>query len=98
MRLVRLVQITCTTVGLPIPGVEGIVIDPETEEILPEGQIGELCTRGFVLFQGYVGDEQKTRDSYTKDGIWWKTGDLAVIEDGYTKYVIHTVYVNSTNM
>ena len=78
-------EIVCETVGLPIPGVEGIVIDPETEEILPEGEIGELCTRGFVLFQGYVGDEEKTKNSYTQDGKWWKTGDLAIIQDGYTK-------------
>jgi len=49
-------EITTKTVGHPIPGCEGKIIHPETEEILEEGQIGELCTRGFMVFQGYVGD------------------------------------------
>ena len=77
-------EITTKTVGYPIPGCNGKVIDPETEEILEEGQIGELCTKGFMVFQGYVGDPEKTAESYTKDG-WWKTGDLAVIENGVTR-------------
>ena len=77
-------DIVVSTVGLPIPGVDGKVIDPETEETLPEGEIGELCTKGFVVFEGYVGDEQKTKESFTRDG-WWKTGDLAIIKDGITK-------------
>ena len=72
------------TGGWPIPGVDAKVIDPETEQVLEEGQIGELCTRGFVLFAGYVDDEEKTRESMTKDG-WWKTGDLAVMQNGITK-------------
>ena len=49
-------EITTKTVGHPIPGCHGKIIDPETEEILEEGQIGELCTKGFMVFQGYVGD------------------------------------------
>ena len=48
-------DIIVSTVGLPIPGVDAKVIDSESEEILEEGQIGELCTRGFVIFEGYVG-------------------------------------------
>jgi fatty-acyl-CoA synthase len=77
-------EITTKTVGHPIPGCEGKIINPETEEILEEGEIGELCTRGFMVFQGYVGEPEKTAESYTKDG-WWKTGDLAVIENGVTR-------------
>ena len=49
-------EITTKTVGYPVPGCEGKIINPETEEILEEGQIGELCTRGYMVFQGYVGD------------------------------------------
>ena len=78
-------DLVTSTVGLPIPGVDAKVIDPETEETLPEGEIGELCTRGFVIFKGYVGDEAKTRESFTNDGEWFKTGDLAIIKDGITK-------------
>jgi len=74
-------DVTCNSVGFPIPGVEAKVID-ENENTLERGQIGELVTKGFVLFKGYVKDEEKTKESYTKDG-YWKTGDLAQVrEDG----------------
>ena len=49
------------------------------------GEIGELCTRGFHIFQGYVKDEEKTKENFTSDG-WWKTGDLAIVRpDGAVK-------------
>ena len=67
---------------MPIPGVEAKIIDSEENE-LQRGEIGEVVTKGHVVFQGYVDDEQKTKESFTKDGFW-KTGDLAIVrEDGY---------------
>ena len=72
---------TVNTVGLPIPGLEAKIIDKDENE-LPRGEIGEVVTKGHVVFQGYVGDEAKTKESFTKDGFW-KTGDLALVrEDG----------------
>ena len=44
-------DVTCNSVGFPIPGVEAKVID-EDENTLERGQIGELVTKGFVLFKG----------------------------------------------
>ena len=44
-------DVTCNTVGFPIPGVDTKIIDDE-ENTLEKGQIGELVTKGFVLFQG----------------------------------------------
>ena len=50
------------------------------------GEIGELCTRGFHIFQGYVKDEAKTAENFTAKGGWWKTGDLAIVRpDGAVK-------------
>jgi len=42
-----------------------------------------LCTRGFYIFQGYVKDEEKTKESFTKDG-YFKTGDLAIVNENGT--------------
>jgi acyl-CoA synthetase (AMP-forming)/AMP-acid ligase II len=42
---------------------------------------GELEVRGPEMFVGYV-DAQQTRDAMTDDG-WFRTGDLAAIDDGW---------------
>ena len=75
-------DVTCNTVGLPFPGLEAKIIDQD-ENTLERGQIGEIVTKGHAVFRGYVGEIQKTNESFTKDD-YWKTGDLALIrEDGY---------------
>ena len=67
-----------------MPGVEVKVIDKD-ENTLKRGEIGELVTKGYFVFQGYIGDQQKTDESFTKDNFF-KTGDLALIrEDGFVK-------------
>ena len=68
-------------------GLEAKIID-ENGKTLERNQIGEIVTKGHVIFQGYVGDEEKTKESFTEDGFW-KTGDLALIrEDGYLQYTL----------
>ena len=48
---------------------------------------GELWTRGYVVFDGYWGEPQRTAEAVTAEG-WMKTGDLATIdEDGYCRIV-----------
>lgn len=42
-------------VGKPIPGCELLVIDPETEELMLEGEEGEICIAGPSVFGGYLG-------------------------------------------
>ena len=77
---------TVNTVGSPVPGVEAKIIDAD-EKTLETEQIGELVTKGYFVFDGYVNDEEKTKESFTKDG-WFKTGDLASMRpDGFLKLV-----------
>lgn len=77
---------TVNTVGSPVPGVEAKIIDAD-EKTLETGEIGELVTKGYFVFDGYVNDEEKTKESFTKDG-WFKTGDLALMRpDGFLKLV-----------
>ncbi len=71
------------TVGKRMPGVEIKIVDPETNEILPNGEKGEICTRGYVVMKGYYNMEEATRQAIDEEG-WLHTGDLGIEdEDGY---------------
>jgi malonyl-CoA/methylmalonyl-CoA synthetase len=71
------------SVGLPLAGVEVRVVNPENDQSLPDGEIGEVQLRGPNVFKGYWKQPQKTAESFTGDG-WFRTGDLGFREsDGY---------------
>lgn len=71
------------SVGLPLPGVEARIVDPETGERLPDGEVGEVQIRGPHVCSGYWQQPEKTVEAFTEDG-WLKTGDLGLREaDGY---------------
>ncbi len=71
------------SVGLPLPGVEVRVVNPEKDQILPNEEIGEVQLRGPNIFKGYWRQPEKTSESFTADG-WFRTGDLGFREpDGY---------------
>ena len=73
------------TVGRSFPGVETKIIDPETGETLPAGQIGEFCARGYNVMKGYYKMPEATAQVIDSEG-WLHTGDLACCdEDGYYK-------------
>jgi len=73
------------TVGRVQPHLECKVVDA-TGQIVPRGETGELCTRGYSVMQGYWDDDQRTREAI-RDG-WMHTGDLATIDaDGYCNIV-----------
>jgi fatty-acyl-CoA synthase len=72
-----------STVGRVHPHLEIKVIDPETGLVLPRGQHGELCTRGYSVMLGYWNDPERTAEAIDA-ARWMHTGDLAVIDDaGY---------------
>jgi fatty-acyl-CoA synthase len=71
------------TVGRTMPLLESQIIDPGSGEILERGDIGELCTRGYAVMQGYWDQPDKTAEAIDADG-WMHTGDLARMDDdGY---------------
>ena len=71
------------SVGLPLPGVEVRIVDPQSEEPLPDGQVGEVHVRGANVCKGYWRQPDKTAAAFTPDG-WLRTGDLGLREpDGY---------------
>lgn len=65
-----------------VPVAEGARIrarHPETGEILPHGEPGELEIRAPSVMIGYDGNEEATRAAFTEDG-YFRSGDL-----GYTR-------------
>ncbi len=75
-----------STVGRIQPHLEVKVID-EIGAIVPRGQPGELCTRGYSVMIGYWNDLEKTAEAVDAEG-WMHTGDLATIDDaGYCNIV-----------
>ena len=76
-----------TTVGRTQPHLETKIVDPGTGNVVPRGEIGELCTRGYSVMLKYWNNEEKTREAID-DGGWMHTGDLATMdEDGYIQIV-----------
>jgi len=75
------------TVGFPLPNIELRVVDPETSDNLPVGEIGNLEVRGPNVFQGYWRMPEKTAEDFRDDGFFI-TGDIAKIdEDGYVTII-----------
>jgi malonyl-CoA/methylmalonyl-CoA synthetase len=71
------------SVGLPLPGVEVRIVDPEDEAPLPDGTWGEVQVRGANVCKGYWRQPEKSAAAFTPDG-WFRTGDLGLREaDGY---------------
>jgi fatty-acyl-CoA synthase len=75
-----------STVGRILPHLEVKIVD-ERGAIVPRGQSGELCTRGYSVMQGYWDDPEKTAEAVDRDG-WMHSGDLATIDaKGYCNIV-----------
>ena len=68
-------------VGIPLPGVQIKLADEnfvQVEDQMP----GEILVKGANVFKEYWQRPEATQASFTNDG-WFKTGDIAVIENGY---------------
>jgi fatty-acyl-CoA synthase len=75
------------TVGRALPHIEIKVIDSATGGIVPVGERGELCYRGFVVMAGYYKLPEKTAEARDAEG-WLHSGDLATMnKQGYLNIV-----------
>jgi acyl-CoA synthetase (AMP-forming)/AMP-acid ligase II len=87
------IHLRCKTVGRVIAHVHAKIVSPEDPEgkALPVGEIGELCTGGYVIMNGYWNDEVRTKEvlqvhADEPEITWMRTGDLGVInEEGYAE-------------
>jgi fatty-acyl-CoA synthase len=65
--------------GLALLGVEVQVVHAETGKDIPVGTSGEICLRGYSMFDGYYRDPVKNAESFDQDG-WFHTGDIGSID------------------
>ena len=74
------------TVGRAGPHLEVKIIDEEGA-IVPVGEKGDICTRGYAVMKGYWNDPQRTAETVDADG-WLHSGDLGIMDDeGYVSVV-----------
>lgn len=75
-----------STVGKAGPHLEVKLVD-EDNKVVPIGEKGELCCRGYSVMQGYWGDEEKTHESIDQDD-WLHSGDIGIMgSEGYVQIV-----------
>ncbi|MCD2190518.1 class I adenylate-forming enzyme family protein [Actinomycetospora soli] len=68
------------TVGRPLPHVEVKVVDPVDGEVVPLGEPGEICARGYQQMLRYLHDPEATAATVDADGFL-HTGDLGALDD-----------------
>ncbi|MDN4070465.1 AMP-binding protein [Paenibacillus vini] len=70
------------SIGIPFPDTDAKIVQPDTLEEVPLGEIGELAVKGPQVMKGYWNQPEETYKCL-KDG-WLLTGDLGRMdEDGY---------------
>ena len=69
------------SIGMPLPGVSVRLVDENMQPVI-NGEAGEIQIKGENVFKEYWNKPDATAKEFTSDG-WFKTGDVAVVEDGY---------------
>jgi long-chain acyl-CoA synthetase len=72
--------------GVPIPSTMLAILDPEKNEFLPVGQVGEIAIMGPQIMKGYWNSAEANKDKFAEiDGErWMRSGDLGSMdEEGY---------------
>lgn len=73
----------CSSVGKRLPGVDVVILDPETNEPCPDGTVGEFCCKGFNVMKGYYKMPEETAKVIDKNG-YLHSGDLGYRDsEGY---------------
>jgi acyl-CoA synthetase (AMP-forming)/AMP-acid ligase II len=71
------------SVGRMVPGLEAMVVDPDSGSRLASREVGELWVRGPAVMRGYLdGDAPLDGDG------WLRTGDLCSVDGDGNVYVI----------
>jgi fatty-acyl-CoA synthase len=74
-----------SNVGRPLAGVEQRIVDPQTGQALPPGEVGEVRVKGYVT-TGYYKDPERTGEAFDENGFF-RTGDLGMLDaEGYLHF------------
>ena len=74
------------SIGKAMEGTKTVIID-ESNQILPYGNIGQLCLGGIQLTPGYWNNEEKNREAFFYAHLngsnerFYKTGDLCLCDE-----------------
>lgn len=74
------------SIGIPVPNIESAILDPDQDEYLPVGEMGEFVIAGPSVTVGYWNSPEATAEceAIVNGKKWWRTGDLGRMEeDGY---------------
>jgi len=66
------------SVGRPLPGMEIRIVDRDTRQPLPPGEVGEILIRGH-LTPGYYKDPERNAAAFDAEGFFL-SGDLGVVD------------------
>jgi len=66
--------------GFPLPGVEVKIRDVTARTDCPPGVPGEICFKGWNLFEGYYGLPNETASRFDADGFF-RTGDYGFMDE-----------------
>lgn len=70
------------SIGIPYSATDAAVVDPDTGNPLPVGEVGEMVIRGPQVMKGYWNRPEETEKTLING--WLHTGDMARMdEDGY---------------
>ncbi|UCH22849.1 MAG: acyl--CoA ligase [Deltaproteobacteria bacterium] len=88
------------SIGLPLPGLEVRIVDPETFKDVRPGQEGEIWLKGPAVTPGYWRNPEETEKTF--EAGWFRTGDLGKIDaDGYyylTDRIKHIIISGGENI
>ncbi|MEM2947700.1 MAG: AMP-binding protein, partial [Candidatus Bathyarchaeia archaeon] len=76
--------------GVPLPGTYAAVADPDKNEFLPPGEVGELVLSGPQILREYLNKPEENAKCFFEAGgmRWFRTGDMVRMdEEGYFYFV-----------
>ena len=88
------------SIGIPLPGVSVRIVNPDTQEKVQPGTVGEIQLKSPCITKTYWQKPVETEETFTKG--WFKTGDLGKIDkDGYyflTDRIKHLIISGGENI
>jgi len=88
------------SIGLPLPGLEVRIVDPETLADVPPGATGEIWLKGPGITPGYWKKPGETARTFHQG--WFRTGDLGRVDsEGYyylTDRIKHIIISGGENI
>ncbi len=81
-------EVRVGSIGIPIPGVEMKLLQPETWDEVEEGadNVGEIAIKGPNIMKGYYGRPDATEEAI-RDG-WFRSGDLGRRDEDGWYYIV----------